>query len=144
MVLQFQEEILLAEEIHVIEREFLGVHVAVFKQCLVDVAEQAARERNQAFGIARQQLLINARLVIKTFQVTGGDQAQQIAITFLVFAQQHQVIVAASIAARSASLGRNVNFTPDHRMHAPRFRLIVEFDGANRSPWSVIATAGIF
>ena len=46
------------------------------------------------FGVARQQVLIDARLVVEAFEVAGGDQLDEVAIAFLVFAQQHQVVVA--------------------------------------------------
>ena len=99
VILQFQEEILLAEQVGVFVGQAAGVFVTIGQQRFVDIAAQARRERDQAFGMARQQVLIDARLVVKTFQIAGGDQLDQVAITFLVFAQQHQMVVAIGVGS---------------------------------------------
>ena len=63
-------------------------------QGLVDVAAQAGRHRDQTLGVPREQVLVDARLVVEAVQVPGRDQLDEIAIAFLVFAEQDQVVVA--------------------------------------------------
>ena len=132
VILNLQEKIVLAEKIHVAVGQTLGFFVAVRHQRLVDVAPEARRHGDQALGMLRQQIFIDARLVIKTFEETGGDQPQQVAITLLVLAEQHQVVIAVRIAARGVPLLRDVDFASDHRMHALFLGLVVELDGAKK------------
>ncbi len=84
-------------------RVFVGEAARVFvRSCeegFVDVAAQAGGERDQAFGVAREQVLIDARLVVEAFEIAGGDQVDEVAVAFLVFAEQDQVVVAVGIAA---------------------------------------------
>ena len=77
-----------------------------------------------------QQVVIDARLVVEAFQVRGGDQLDEVAIAFLVFAEQHQVVVAVGIAARLVALLRNVHLAADHRMDALRLGGVVELHRA--------------
>ncbi len=118
VILNLEEEILLAEHVGVAVRQPLGFLVAIGHDRLVDVAAQAGRHRDQALGMLRQQILVDARLVVEAFEKRGGDQLQQVAIAFLVLAQQHQVVVAIGIAAACQALLRDVDFASDHRMHA--------------------------
>ena len=132
VILQFQEEILLAEEVAVFVGQALGFVVAIGQQGFVDIAAQACRERDQAFRMARQQVFIDARLVIETVQVTGGDQLDQVAVAGLVLAQQHQVVVAVGIALDGLALLRDVHFAADHRMDALLLGLVVELHRAEQ------------
>ena len=118
VVLQFQEEILRAEQVGVFVGQALGFFVTVRQQGLIDVAAQARRQRDQALGMPRQQVLIDARLVIEPVQVAGGNQLDQVAIAFLVLAQQHQVVVAVGVALDGVALLRDVHLAADHRMDA--------------------------
>ena len=102
VILQFEEEILRAEQVGVFVRDAARVFVAIGQQCFVDIAAQARRQRDQTLGMPRQQILIDARLVVETVQIAGRDQLDQVAITLLVFAQQHQVVV--TVAFRSCPL----------------------------------------
>ena len=44
----------------------------------------------------REQVVVDARLVVETFEIAGRDQLDEIAIAFESFAQQNQVIAAAT------------------------------------------------
>ena len=132
MILQLQEEILLAEQVAVLVGQALGFVVAVRQQGFVDIAAQARRERDQAFGMARQQVFVDARLVIETVQIPGRDQLDQVAITGLVFAQQHQVVVAIGIVLDALPLLRDVHFAADHRMDAVLLGLVVKLHRAEQ------------
>ena len=63
--------------------------ILIGKQGLGYVTAQARRHTDQALGMRRQQVGIDARFVIEAFQVRGGHQLDQIAIAFLVFAEEH-------------------------------------------------------
>ena len=130
VVLHFEEEVVLAEHVRVFVGEAAGVVVLVGQEGFVDVAAQAGRQRDQAFGVAREQVLIDARLVVEAVEVAGGDQVDQVAVAFLVFAEQDQVVVAVGVGAGLVALLRDVNFAADDRMDAFRLGRVVELDGA--------------
>ena len=70
--------------------------------------------------MAREQVFIDARLVIKAFEIGGGNQVDEIAIAFLVFAEQDQVVIAIGVGAGLHALARNVDFAADDGMNALR------------------------
>src|SRR5580693_916549 len=92
----------------------------------------------------RQQVVIDSRLVIKTFQKSGGDKLDQIAIALSVFAEKHKMVVAAlarfrgraGVAVRGIALRclaaivaaslRDVHFASDDRFHAARFGRVIK------------------
>ncbi len=82
--------------------------------------------------MARQQIFIDARLVVETVQVAAGDKLDQVAIAFLVFAQQHQVVVAVGVAFDGVALLRDVHLAADHRMDALLLGVVVELDRAEQ------------
>ncbi len=130
VILQFEEEILGAEQVCVFVGDAARVFVAVLQESFVDVAAQACRERDQALGVAREQVLIDARLVVEAVEVAGGNQLDEVAVAFLVFAQQHQVVVAVGFAAHADALLGDVDFAADHGVDAVFLGLVIELDGA--------------
>jgi hypothetical protein len=52
----------------------------------------------------REQVLIDARLVVEAFEKGGGNHLDEVAVAFLVFAEQDQVVVAVGIAAGLVAL----------------------------------------
>ena len=92
LVLHFEKEISLAENI----AQPVGVRprLLVFfrEQRIGHFAAQAGRKRDQSLAVLRQQVVIDARLVIKAFEKSGGNQLDEVAIAFGVLAQQHQMV----------------------------------------------------
>ncbi len=103
VILNFEEEVLLAEHLAIGISEAAGVVVFVVEDGFVEVAAQAGREADQAFGMRGQQILVDARLGVEAFEEAGRNQVDQVAIAVLVFAEQHQVVVA--VRGRSGSSG---------------------------------------
>ena len=66
----------------------------------------------------REQVHIDARLVIEAVEIGGGDQVDEVAVAFLVFAEQHEVVVAVGIGAGLVALLRDVDFAADDGMDA--------------------------
>ena len=60
----------------------------------------------------------------------GRDQIDEVAVTFLVFTQQHQVVVPVALHPRLVALLRDVHFAPDHRVNALGLGGIVELHRA--------------
>ena len=126
VVLHFEEEVVAAEDVGVGVGQAAGVVVLVGENGFGDVAAQAGGHADQPFGVLRQQVLIDARLVVEAVEVAGGNQLDEVAIAFLVLAEQHQVVVAVGIGARLVALLRNVHLAADHRMDAVGLGGVIE------------------
>ena len=130
MVLDFEEEVILAEYVVVGVGEAAGVVVLVGEDGFVDVAAQAGGHGDQAFGVRGEQVLIDAGLVIEALEVAGGNQVDEVAIALLVFAEQDEVVVAIGIGAGFVALLGDVDFAADDGMDARGLGGVVELDGA--------------
>jgi hypothetical protein len=72
-----------------------------------------------------QQIVIDARLIIKAVEKAGGDQLNQVAVAFVAFSEQDEMVLALRVsAAILVIVGRDVNFAPDDRLHAVRLSLM--------------------
>ncbi len=145
LVLNFEKEISLAENVAQAVGGLARLIRPLFHQIFGDCAAQARRQSNQAAAVLGQQVVIDSGLVVKTFQVSRGDELDQIAIPFRIFAEQNEVVGAAlpgfgdrricmavgGIALRrfaaivAASLG-DVHFAADDRLDAARLGCVVE------------------
>ena len=132
VILQFQKKITLSEHVGIGIGHPARFLVAVRHQGFVDIAAQAGRERDQPLGVLRQQILVDAGLVVEAIQKTGGNQPDQVPVTLLVFAEENQVIVAVRFAADLVALLRNIDFAADHRMHAVLFPGVVKLHRAEQ------------
>ena len=130
VVLHFEEEVVLAEDVCVLVGEAAGVFVFIGDQGFVDVAAEAGGEGDDAFGVRGQQVLVDAGFVIEAVEVAGGDEVDQVAVAVLVFAEQNEVVIAVGFRANLVALLRDVDFAADDGVDAFVFGCVVEFDGA--------------
>ena len=81
--------------------------------------------------MARQQVLVDARLVVVALDVSRGSKLQQVAVAALVFAEQDQMVGAVGVggAVKTAG-GRDVNFAPDNRFEVAFLSGLVKLHGA--------------
>src|SRR5262245_50846736 len=100
MVLHFKEEVLRAEDIAVSMGQAPGLVVFVGEDWFGDVAAKGGRHAEQSVGVLGKEVGIDAGLVVEAVQVGSGDKLDEIAIAFLVFTEENQVIVPVRIAAR--------------------------------------------
>ena len=47
-------------------------------------AVEAGREADKAFGVLGEEAFIDVGLVIEAFEVSGGDEVDEVAVAFLV------------------------------------------------------------
>ena len=80
----------------------------------------------------RQQILVDARLVVEAVEVAGRDQVDEVAVALLVFAEQHQVVVAVRVGACLVALLRDVHLAADDRVDALGLSRVVELDRAEQ------------
>jgi len=110
--------------------------------------------------VFREQVEINARLVIEAFEEAGGDQLDEIVIALEIFAKaerggccrenpapfhrDRRWSPARIFAAVVAAAFGDVDFATDDGLDVALAGFIEKLAAANRLPWSVMATAGIF
>ena len=70
MVLNFEEEIVFAEDVLVGVGQAARLVVAVGEEGFGDVAAQAGGHADQAFGVLGQQIFVDAGLVVEAFEVS--------------------------------------------------------------------------
>ena len=92
------------------------------------LALQAAAQPDQPGGVLREQLLVDSRLVIETFGVSGRNQFDQVVVTRAVGRQQHQMVggLARFAAAGQAAAVRNVYLASNDRLDAALAGLVVK------------------
>jgi hypothetical protein len=140
LVLNFEEEIVLSENVAQAVRCFASLVRFLVNQIFGDCAAQARRQCDQASAVFRQQVVVDPRLVIETFEESGGDELDQVAVAFAVFAKKNQMIIAAlarfrgavrRVALRrfaaivAAALG-HVHFAADDGFDSARFGRVIE------------------
>jgi hypothetical protein len=74
-----------------------------------------------------EEFVIYARLVIKTVEVSRRNQLDEIPVTFVVLAEQYQMIRALGVGtAVLVVIRRNVDFAANDRLHAVRYGLMIK------------------
>ena len=136
VVLKLQEKIALSEKSLVTQGGGDGL-VHFFGNYLArDSALDARRHRDQAFAVFFEQFFIDARLIIKTFQVRFRHKLYQVSIAQVILCQQNQMI-ADVINARpflGPAFAGHVDFAADDRLDAARFGFFIEFHRAVHVP----------
>ena len=77
----------------------------------------------------RQQLFVDAGLVVKAFREAGGYKLDQVVVAGQIFAEQDEVIVglSGSAVAVMAATGGNIDLTAENGFYSVLVRRIVEF-----------------
>ena len=91
VVLELQEEVAGAEDVAVAAGD--GARVPVLRlQRARDLAVEARGQADQALGVLRQVVAVDARLVVVAVQVRVGDDAAEVPVARPVLGQQDQVV----------------------------------------------------
>jgi hypothetical protein len=93
VVLQLDEEVVLAEDVLEPGGQGLGLRPVVGQQGLEHHAAQAAGGGDQALVVALEQLPVEPGLVVVALEVGGRGQLQQVAVALDRLGQQGQVVV---------------------------------------------------
>ena len=78
----------------------------------------------------RQQVFIDARLVVEAFQISSGNEAIEVLVAFLILAEKHEVVVTVGLGLVVAGLLRDVDFTADDGLDVLGLGGVIELDGA--------------
>ena len=95
-----------------------------------DLALQTTAEADESFGVLREQVLVDARLVVEAFRVAGRHQLDQVVIALFGFGQQDEMVrrLPRRPALDAAIARRDVHLAPENRVDPALPRLIVEHD----------------
>ena len=132
VVLQLQEEPVLAEDVAVLAGEPAGQLPVVHLEGLGDLAAEAGRHADQALAVPGQVLPVDAGLVVVAVDVGVGDQPAQVLVAGHVGRQQHEVeglAVGLALLVRHRPPG-DVGLHADDRLDARLGGRLVERDRA--------------
>ena len=131
LVLHLQKEVVGAEDVPIRRRRIDRPLLLLRADPGGDLTLEAAAQANEAGRMLREQLLVDARLVVEAFRVPRGHELDQVVVPLLVLGQEHQVVRRlAGRAALGAAIARgDVHLAPQDRIEPALARLVVEDDG---------------
>jgi len=145
VILQFDEQVVLAEDLLQPPCLLHGALLVALHQCLQDVATQAPGGGDQAVVVLLEQLPVHARLVVVALQERQAGQLDEVAVPLVVLGQQGEVVVqllatlgvaarvvdpAATCRALVAAVVGHVGLGADDRLHALLAALLEELEDA--------------
>jgi hypothetical protein len=80
--------------------------------------------------VAGEEIFIDAGLVVEAVEEAGRDELKQVAVAFLVFAEEDKVVVAVLLVLDGVGLLGDVDFAADDGVNAFVLGGVVELDGA--------------
>ncbi len=122
MLLQLNEEVLAAKGLHIPAQALVGLPLLALIEQLGHLSTHTARGRNKPFGMGREEVVIDARLVIVAVELRVRGNLEQVAVAGEVLRQQQEVIIllvqlAIAPAHGAAPLGL-VGFHAQQRLNA--------------------------
>ena len=93
MILKFQKEVALSENIQIPQSSFLSLLVHPAHEIPRDLSCQAGRQRYDTLVVFAQQIEIYPRFIIKTFSKATGYDLHQITVSRIILCQKNQVII---------------------------------------------------
>src|SRR5204862_2477678 len=91
VVVQLHEKISRPENVAIFRGQILRFFNIVGLQSAVDLTGETTAQADQTVGMRREQILVDARAIIKTIEMSRRNQFHQIAIASLVFRQQGEM-----------------------------------------------------
>ena len=147
LVLNFEKEIVLAENVAVGRGRIPRRVVLLFHQALGDFAFQAAGEPDQSLGVFGQKFLADAGLVVEAVQRSFRGDLGQVAVAFFVFGQHQQVVVGVALGRSALDVVvvflADVELAADDRLDPSLVAALTKCTAPKMLPWSVMATAGM-
>jgi len=140
VVVHFQEKAVFPEDIDELPEALpRAVEVFILNE-LVDLAVDAAAQANEALGVRRERLLVDAGLVIHALEVTEAGQLHQVRVTLVRRGEQGDVRVALPLCLAPDGDGiglfisqghprrREVGLAADDGLDPRLFRLLIKVD----------------
>ena len=114
---------------HELLRGFERGRAIVLEQRRCDRARHASREHDQAAVVLREQVHVDARLVVIALEKALRDQRREVLIPFIVGCQQRDVRLVAHGAIEAAAR-RDIRLATDDRLESVLACAVVKFDRA--------------
>ena len=130
LVLHLEEEVLAAEDVAIGGRRRDRLLLLLGADAGGDFPLEAAAQADQPLRVLREQLLVDARLVVEALGVARRHQLDQVVIALVGLGEEHEVV---RRLARRAALGapiarRDVDLAAEDRVDPALARLVVEDD----------------
>ena len=106
------------------------VRLAPVDEALGDIARDAGGKGDQSLGMFFEQLIVDARAVVKAARKALRDQINEVLIARLIFAQQDQMAVFARAGQLFIHVFADIDLAADDRMNPALLGLLIEFDHA--------------
>src|SRR6266404_9093948 len=132
VIVQLDEEILCAKDVTVLRRGRGGLLNIVGLNGGVHFARQAAAQADQSRRMLCEEFLVDPWPVMKTIEMCGRDQFDQIAVADLVLGQQREMISRLPQRARLilVRLWRDISLAPNDWLDAGPLSFLVKLDRA--------------
>ncbi len=108
--------------------DFGFLAVAVLER-LADAAGEAAGQGDEALGALREQLPVDARLVVVALEVGGRGELDEVGVAVVLLGEESQVVVALLL---EATVVAHVHLTAENRLDSVLSGLSVELDGSGQ------------
>ena len=128
LILHLEEEVLAPEDVAVGRGRGDGLLLLLGADAGGHLPLEAAAQADQPLGVLREQLLVDARLVVEPLGVAGRDELDQVVVPLLGLGEQHQVIgrFARRAALRAPIARRDVDLAAEDRIDPALARLVVK------------------
>ena len=136
VVLELEEEPVLAEDVAVLARDVPGELPVVHLERLGDLAAEARRQPDQAGAVLREVVAVDPRLVVVAVEVGVGREAAQVLVALPVLGEEDQVeglAVGLALLVGHRPAG-DVRLDADDRLDALGLRRLVERHGPVERP----------
>ena len=132
MVVQFEEEILRAQNIAKGRRAFPCFVEPIGLNCHVDFALETGAHPDQAFRMRGEQFSIDPRFVMHSFEMCGRYQPDEISVAGLVPRQEREMISRIALGIRPVldRTRRHIRFHTNDRLDPGLGRRLVKFNRA--------------
>ena len=132
VVLQLHIEIAGRKDLPIVVKRGLGLIELAFLDLERDFALEAGGKPDQTLRMFRENLLVDARLVVEAVEVRRGDKLNEIFVADFVLRQQDQMIRGVAGVRGflfEAAARRDIRLAPDDRLQPLLLRGLVELDG---------------
>ncbi len=133
VVLQLEVVVPGAEQLRVAHRRRLGLGFLPHEHQARDLARDAGRARDEALRVRREELEVDARLVVVAFRVRGRAELEEVPVPIRVLREEDEVIILVAVLrprALEARAARDVELLADDGLDALLPAGVVELDGA--------------
>ncbi len=131
VVVEFDEIALRAEDIAVKPGDLTSLPPSPREDVMIHLALEAPAEGDEAIRVLRQQLPVDTRLVVKTLEMGGTDEFDEIAVPLGILHEERQVI--GGVTSRTRRLvqhgtRRDIGLTTHDRLHPGLLRRLEKLD----------------